>query len=208
MKLRFQIGSNRPLPKRKARMFCAGSLPRKWSMRKIWSSSNTSCNSALSATALSRSVPNGFSMIDPRALGQAGLREHFDRRQRRVRRHAEIVDELEAFRRAPPPPAGRPRPAPRALVDRDVIERGVEGRPVAVGRRVVVMLFDRLVGEVAELVFVISSSETPMIRHFGMKPAVMRWKSPGRSFRCDRSPVAPNRTTICGSFGTNSGRYS
>jgi hypothetical protein len=29
MKLRFQIGSNRPLAKRKARMFCAASLPRK-----------------------------------------------------------------------------------------------------------------------------------------------------------------------------------
>ncbi len=30
---RFQIGSNRPLAKRSARMFCAASFPRKWSMR-------------------------------------------------------------------------------------------------------------------------------------------------------------------------------
>ena len=37
MKLRFQIGSNRPLANRKARMFSAASLPRKWSIRKIWS---------------------------------------------------------------------------------------------------------------------------------------------------------------------------
>ncbi len=63
MKLRFQIGSNSPLAKRNARMFCAGSLPRKWSMRKIWSSANTSCSRAFSDTALARSVPNGFSMM-------------------------------------------------------------------------------------------------------------------------------------------------
>ena len=63
MKLRFQIGSKRPLAKRNARMFCAGSLPRKWSMRKMRSSAKTACNSSFSATALSRSVPNGFSMM-------------------------------------------------------------------------------------------------------------------------------------------------
>jgi hypothetical protein len=32
-------------------------------MRKICSSSNTSCSSALRALALARSVPNGFSMM-------------------------------------------------------------------------------------------------------------------------------------------------
>ena len=62
MKLRFQIGSNSPLAKRSASTFCAASLPRKWSMRKIWLSSKTSCTWSLSDTALSRSVPNGFSM--------------------------------------------------------------------------------------------------------------------------------------------------
>ena len=63
MKLRFQIGSKRPLAKRNARMFCAASLPRKWSIRKICSSSKTWCTSLLSATAEARSVPNGFSMM-------------------------------------------------------------------------------------------------------------------------------------------------
>ena len=48
MKLRFQIGSNRPLAKRNARMFCAASLPRKWSIRKICDSSNASCTKSLS----------------------------------------------------------------------------------------------------------------------------------------------------------------
>ena len=43
MKLRFQIGSNRPLANRKARMFWAASLPRKWSIRKICRSRNVSC---------------------------------------------------------------------------------------------------------------------------------------------------------------------
>ncbi len=62
MKLRFQMGSNKPLAKRNARMFCAASLPRKWSMRKIWDSSKVSCTKSLSATALSKSVPNGFSI--------------------------------------------------------------------------------------------------------------------------------------------------
>ena len=60
---RFQIGSNSPLAKRKARMFWAASLPRKWSMRKICRSSNVSCSRALRRRALRRSVPNGFSMM-------------------------------------------------------------------------------------------------------------------------------------------------
>ena len=63
MWLRCQIGSNRPLAKRKARMFWAASLPRKWSIRKIWSSRKTSWSSAFSFWALARSVPNGFSMM-------------------------------------------------------------------------------------------------------------------------------------------------
>ena len=62
IKLRFQIGSKSPFAKRNARMFCAASLPRKWSIRKIWLSSNVSCTWSLSTIALARSVPNGFSM--------------------------------------------------------------------------------------------------------------------------------------------------
>ena len=53
MNWRFQIGSNNPLAKRKARMFWAASLPRKWSMRKICDSSKTSCSWAFRCTALS-----------------------------------------------------------------------------------------------------------------------------------------------------------
>jgi hypothetical protein len=69
MKLRFQIGSKSPLAKRNARMFCAASLPRKWSIRKIWLSSKTSCSRALSFFA----VQVGAERLlhdDPRALDQ------------------------------------------------------------------------------------------------------------------------------------------
>src|SRR3954465_15740613 len=45
------------------------------------------------------------------------------------------------------------------------------------------------------------SSETPTIRQPGMNPALARWNRPGSSFRRDRSPVAPTRTTTCGYLG-------
>ena len=60
---RFQIGSNSPLANLNARMFRAASLPKKWSIRKIWSSVNAVRSVALSALALRRSVPNGFSTM-------------------------------------------------------------------------------------------------------------------------------------------------
>src|SRR4051812_5345871 len=89
MKLRFQIGSNNPLAKRNARIFCAGSLPRKWSMRKIWSSEKTSCSLAFSATAPFRS--ERLFHDDAGALDQARVRQQAHRRQRGIGRHAEIV---------------------------------------------------------------------------------------------------------------------
>ena len=75
MWLRCQIGSNRPLANRNARMFWAASLPRKWSIRKIWSSLNTRCSCLFRSLADARSVPNGFSMmIRLRATRSASLR--------------------------------------------------------------------------------------------------------------------------------------
>ena len=91
MKFRFQIGSNRPLPKRNARMFCAASLPRKWSIRKIWSSAKYSCSCSLSDTALSRSVPKGFSMMMRQLAVRSGLGQQPHGRQGRAGRHAQIV---------------------------------------------------------------------------------------------------------------------
>ncbi len=74
MKLRFQIGSNSPLAKRNARMFCAASLPRKWSIRKTCDSSNTSWTKSLSRIALSRSEPNGFSMTTRESMTRSASR--------------------------------------------------------------------------------------------------------------------------------------
>src|ERR1700731_3237732 len=50
-----------------------------------------------------------------------------------------------------------------------------------------------------------SSSETPMIRVAGMNPMQVRRNSPGNSFRCARSPVAPKSTTTCGKPGPTPG---
>ena len=75
MWLRCQIGSKSPLANRKARMFWAASLPRKWSIRKICSSLKTRCSSLLRVTDEARSVPKGFSMmIRLRATRSASLR--------------------------------------------------------------------------------------------------------------------------------------
>jgi hypothetical protein len=60
---RFHMGSKSPLAKRKARMFWAASFPRKWSIRKTCSSSNTSWTTEFRWRAEGRSVPNGFSMM-------------------------------------------------------------------------------------------------------------------------------------------------
>src|SRR5579875_342443 len=60
---RFQIGSNRPLAKRSARMLSTDSLPRKWSIRNTCSSAKTAWTAAVSSWQERRSVPNGFSMM-------------------------------------------------------------------------------------------------------------------------------------------------
>ena len=68
----FQIGSNMPFAKRSAIRFWTASRPRKWSIRKTRSSGKTVWTRALSATALSRSTPNGFSSTT-RALSESPL---------------------------------------------------------------------------------------------------------------------------------------
>ena len=91
MWLRFQIGSNRPLAKRKARMFCAASLPRKWSMRKIWLSSNVSCRACVQPAGAGQVGAERLLHDDPAALDEAGVGQRLHRGERRVRRDAEVV---------------------------------------------------------------------------------------------------------------------
>ncbi len=62
-------------------------------MRKIWSSRRTAWTVSLSSWALSRSVPNGFSMITRERSGQPALAEHRDDVGRRRGRHAQVVQE-------------------------------------------------------------------------------------------------------------------
>src|SRR5260370_21329125 len=60
---RFQVGSNRPFAKRRARMLSTDSLPRKWSILNTCDSSKTEWTQLVSATHVAWSVPNGFSMM-------------------------------------------------------------------------------------------------------------------------------------------------
>ena len=72
---RFQIGSKRPLAKRKARMFWAASLPRKWSMRKTWSSAKISCTDGVQRPGGGQVGAERLLHDDPGPLGQVGLAE-------------------------------------------------------------------------------------------------------------------------------------
>ena len=85
------MGSKRPLAKRKARMLSAASLPRKWSMRKICSSSNVACSVLLSAPRAGEVGAEGLLHDDPRPLGEIGLPEELHHVGGGCRRHAQVV---------------------------------------------------------------------------------------------------------------------
>ena len=91
---RFQIGSNRPFAKRSARMFWAASLPRKWSIRKTWRSGKYLWILSLSSRALSRSVPNGFSMMIRDSAAIPACLDELDQLQGDGRRHAHVEQPL------------------------------------------------------------------------------------------------------------------
>ena len=73
-------------------MLSAASLPRKWSIRKIWLSSKVACSVSLSAIAVARSVPNGFSMMMRDPSASSALSEQLHDLGRGGRRHAEVVE--------------------------------------------------------------------------------------------------------------------
>src|ERR1700722_17275077 len=93
MNCRFQIGSKKAFAKRKARIFCAASLPRKWSIRKICSSSNRSWIALLSSRALARSTPNGFSMMTRESAAKDPLVQRVHHGHPRLRRPAQVVQQ-------------------------------------------------------------------------------------------------------------------
>ena len=106
MWLRCQIGSKSPLANRKARMFCAASLPRKWSIRKICSSSKTSCSSPFSLLGRGQVGAERLLHDDPAVLDQVRVAEHVHHREGGLRR-ARSGSAAGAARRC------RTRPRPR-----------------------------------------------------------------------------------------------
>ena len=139
---------------------------------------------------------------DARALGEIGLAQHLDRRQRGVRRHAHVVDALGLLVEGLLRLLDRLLESAGAGRHRHVVEQSprTPATPPSWGRWACCSnTASRAMARKASAS--IASSDTPMIRHFGMKPALTRWKRPGSSFLWARSPVAPNRTTICGSLG-------
>src|SRR4051794_19899939 len=152
MKLRFQIGSNNPLAKRNARMFCAGSLPRKWSMRKIWSSEKTSCSLAFSATALFRSVPNGFSMMMRERSTRPASANRRTGRQGGIGRHAEIVHAPVLVAQFPLGLGDRRLERVSARADRNVVQRLGKDGPVRVLHLSRGELIERLARDLAEAI--------------------------------------------------------
>ena len=84
-------GSNMPLAKRSAIRFWTASRPRKWSMRKTRSSGKTPWTSVLSARALSRSTPNGFSSTTRERSARPGLAERRDELAERAGRDGQVV---------------------------------------------------------------------------------------------------------------------
>ncbi len=202
MWLRCQIGSKRPLAKRKARMFCAASLPRKWSMRKICSSSKTSCSSALSARGAREVGAERLLHDDPAALDQPGLGELVH--DRRAPPWAAPRGSAAAARpRRGSPRTRRPRPgslaaqrcpapsgcARRTRAGRRRSRRGCECSRIEANTR------SRNSSRLS------SSSEVATTRRPSSSCDSCRCSMPGSSLRLARSPVAPKRTTVVAGMG-------
>ena len=202
---RFQMGSNRPLANRRARMLSTDSLPRKWSMRKIRDSSKTAWIVSLRPARTARSVPNGFSTMT-RAFSASPVSPSIaDRGSKRDGRDREVEEAARL-------PAERlPRPSVTAVEERlGVVRVGrAEGRarprtsstPRQSGstcrsrRPRPARARGRLVAECGAG----PATSRRCGSRSGSRPALARWKRPGSSLRLARSPVAPKRTMRCGS---------
>ena len=204
MKLRFQIGSNSPLANRNARMFCAASLPRKWSIRKIWLSSERLVHLVVE---LDRAVQVGAERLlhhHPGALDQVGVAQHGDHGERGLGRHAQVVQPRHVRRRARPRPRPPPRPAPpaRRSAARSEVARRTPSH-CSLGQRPGAELVDAPAGRTRGSSSVLmSSSEVPTTWMSGASADSARWASPGSSLRRARSPVAPNSTMTWGASGS------
>ena len=117
---RFHNGSRKPLAKRRVSRLSAASLPRKWSMRKIWSSREDLVHRVVE---LARRLEVGAERLlhdHARALGQAGLAERPDDRAGGGRRHRQVVAGGAPRSRSPPPRSRHPPRAHRPSTARSV----------------------------------------------------------------------------------------
>src|ERR1700691_334929 len=169
-------------------MLSTDSLPRKWSIRKIWDSSKTACTALSSLRAESRSWPNGFSMmtlvlplarsvspsIPNTEVNAAGGMARWKRRRGGARSSSALAAEAAATER-------------RSAND---------GQHGSVG--LVMQKSAQACSACSRNCSSVSANdlgEAPMMRYSGgSRPAACRWKTPGSSLRLARSPVAPNST--------------
>ena len=168
MKLRFQIGSNRPLAKRNARMFCAASLPRKWSMRKIWLSSECFVHESVEFDCAGQVGAERLLHHDPRPGHQFRLPQHGDHRAGGLWWHRKVVQPTD-FRSEfglGGLDGGGQRFRPGFL--RHIVDRFGDPGPLLIGQFVRAELLDRLLGQLEELLPVMSSREVATISMLGV----------------------------------------
>ena len=206
MKLRFQIGSNRPLAKRNARMFCAASLPRKWSMRKTCDSSKTWWTKSLSFTALSKSCAERLLHDHAGAGGEVGVAQHLHHGLRGPRGHREVVQQPRIVAELRLGLLHRRGQALGARALGHVAQPRGEVLPGLVLEPVHAVVLDRVIRERPERLGVDvlhRRADDPDRRgELGLGEV----GQPGRSLRLARSPVQPNSTMTCGAIGSRSRR--
>ena len=111
---------------------------------------------------------------DARSPGELSLAQHLDRRQRGIRRHAHIVDALGLLGEGLLGSVDGLLERAGAGRDRHVVEQRFERRPGFLLRVMGVFREDGVAGKGAEASASSASSDTPMIRHFEIKPALTR----------------------------------
>ena len=111
---------------------------------------------------------------DPRSAGELSLAQHFDRRQRGVRRHAHVVDALGLLGEGLFRLVDRFLESAGAGRHRHVVERRFERRPGFLLGVWACCSNTASRTRARKPSASIESSDTPMIRHFEMKPALTR----------------------------------
>ena len=167
-----------------------GRLPRKWSTRMIWSSSNTARSRALSSRAEFRSWPNGFSTATRASSTNPAFAEILDDRREQERRHFQVVEGTLPNRFAWPA-------ARRAAVGDVAVDGSTNGRPAGRTphrRSSRPDVADGPAGAFDQFSTVMSSLATPMIGQSNSLRDSSRYRARNVILRA-RSPVIPKITS-------------